>query len=74
MKRSTLHILIAGCILALYTVGSTMEFHDEQLEADHYCDMVEQGAWPDYRGTFDEECAVDENEVRVSKDIGNEDW
>jgi len=27
-----------------------------QAEQAHYCDMVESGAWPDYKDTYDESC------------------
>lgn len=71
MKRSSLHILVAGCVLAVYAVASTMDFEDEQREFDHYCNMVEEGHWPDYKDSADDCSNV--NDVRVSKDIGNKD-
>lgn len=73
MKRSSLHILIAGCILALYTVGSTMGFDDEQSDFEHYCNMVEQGHWPDFKN-LEDECPKDEPTVRVSKEFDTGDW
>jgi hypothetical protein len=69
MKRSSLHILIAGCIMAVYTVVSSMDFEDEQRDFDHYCNMVEQGHWPDFKEIADK-CPKDEPTVRVSKDLG----
>lgn len=42
-------------VLALGIVGR-MDADDAQLEADHYCEMVKAGHWPDYQGTYRTQC------------------
>lgn len=42
-------------VLALGVVG-TFDMQAEQEEADLYCQMVEEGAWPDYKGTYERDC------------------
>jgi len=39
---------------------STMDYEDELAERDLYCDMVEKGHWPDYKGIAQEECEPEE--------------
>lgn len=49
-------------LLAVVVVGGLvwgqMDTAADELTAEqkHYCDMVEQGNWPDYKGTYDESC------------------
>lgn len=54
MNRNTLIILIAAaCIAAFMAVGNS-DYKDELREFDHYCNMVEAGHWPDFKGIADE--------------------
>lgn len=50
-----------GFTMAAMLVGSLlfaggMDYADAVSERNAYCDMVESGAWPDYRGIYKEEC------------------
>lgn len=42
-------------ILTMLLVGE-MDFKDAVDQTTHYCQMVEEGAWPDYRENADEVC------------------
>lgn len=44
-----------AAVLALGIVGR-MDADDAQLEADHYCEMVKAGHWPDYKGIYRRQC------------------
>lgn len=49
-------------IFAVVVVGGLvwgqMDSAADELAAEqqHYCDMVAEGSWPDFKGTFDESC------------------
>lgn len=43
-------------MLIIFAIVSNMDYEDELLEQQHYCDMVEQGHWPDYEEKYDEVC------------------
>jgi len=51
MKNQTARQLLAAILMALIlgVVGS-MTMDDEQKEQDHYCQMVKEGLWPEFRG------------------------
>jgi len=46
-------------IVCLYLGVSSMDYEDVMAERDFYCDMVEEGSWPDYRGISEEECGAE---------------
>lgn len=46
------------CAFAALMIVGTMAIDDDQAELNHYCEMVEAGAWPDYREVYDEECST----------------
>jgi hypothetical protein len=50
MKNETQRLLIVAIIMAVVMgiVGS-MVAEDEQKAEDHYCAMVADGLWPEYR-------------------------
>lgn len=52
IKKGAIALVI---LAALNWVGS-MEKEDQEMAQAHYCDMVAQGAWPDYKKTYQEEC------------------
>lgn len=45
-----------AAVLAVLIISGNMDARDAETERAHYCDMVESGAWPDYRGTAKDEC------------------
>lgn len=47
---------IAFIILAALNWVGSMEKEDQEMAQAHYCDMVAQGAWPDYNKNYDEVC------------------
>jgi hypothetical protein len=59
--ESTLTVIGALMIvvIALLIIG-TMEYSDEINEQQTYCDMVKDGKWPDYEGTYHEFCEREE--------------
>ena len=50
MKNETQRHLMLAVIVAIFwgLVGSIM-VEDEQGQQDHYCQMVADGLWPEYR-------------------------
>lgn len=55
MKMPAL-LAIVAVVLILLTVG-TMDYDDQQAEFDLYCQNVDSGIWPDYRGVFESGCS-----------------
>lgn len=51
----------------IFLVVSTMDYQDEVMEQKHYCEMVEQGHWPDYEEKYDEVCNTDSTEETTSE-------
>lgn len=53
MKRKITDFLInqAGWIFgfSILICASTEDFKSEQLEQSHYCDMVAEGVWPNFK-------------------------
>ena len=43
-------------LLGLFGLAGAMDYEDQQAEQAHYCEMVREGLWPDYRGTYRREC------------------
>lgn len=53
-KLQTVAVIVA--VLALLGIVGRMDADDAQLDADHYCEMVKAGHWPDYQGTYRTQC------------------
>lgn len=51
-----------GIIIAvvLFGIVGRMDYEDELKSQAHYCEMVSEGAWPDFKGIFEESCTFDE--------------
>lgn len=43
-------------LLGLFGLACAMDYEDQQAEQAHYCEMVRERLWPDYRGTYRDEC------------------
>ncbi|TVS00469.1 MAG: hypothetical protein EA406_00515 [Rhodospirillales bacterium] len=41
--------MLAAIIIAMAIIGE-MDYRDHEREHAHYCEMVQAGHWPDYRG------------------------
>lgn len=50
----TLAILVA--LVLLVGIVGKMDYEDELLELDMYCQNVHTGVWPDYEGSYKEQC------------------
>ena len=48
------NIMVVATLLAAYGIVGAMDYHDEQREQAHYCEMIESGYWPDYRNMGDD--------------------
>jgi protein involved in temperature-dependent protein secretion len=44
-----IHALLILALIILAGITGRWDHQDEQLEAAHYCEMVELQAWPPYR-------------------------
>ena len=44
------NIMVVATLLAAYGIVGAMDYRDEQRDEQRYCEMVESGHWPDYRG------------------------
>ena len=49
--------LLAFVVVILLAFVSEMSYQDEIAERETYCDMVEAGKWPDYKGIYATECS-----------------
>ncbi|MBN46231.1 MAG: hypothetical protein CMH23_07135 [Methylophaga sp.] len=54
-----------GIIVAvvLFGIVGRMDYEDELKSQAHYCEMVREGAWPDFKKIFEESCTFDEKRV-----------
>lgn len=43
-------------IIAAVIVVGMMDKQDAELEQQRYCNNVRDGVWPDYHGTYKDEC------------------
>lgn len=66
MKRRATRFIIAG--LALLIVLAIVGTNEPALEQTEYCRNVAEGIWPDYHGTFKEECGG-ENPPKFNEDL-----
>ncbi len=59
MNKNTLAVL--GVIAALATLGfvGSMDYTDEVREQVLYCDKVAAEVWPDYEGSYNEQCTAE---------------
>lgn len=49
-------ILSIVAIIVVFGLVGGMDYQDEQLEQQTYCDNVQAGYWPDYKGIAGEAC------------------
>ena len=42
-------IIISTILVALFVWASSEDSYEEQVEAEHYAEMVCDGYWPDYK-------------------------
>ena len=49
-------LVTVGALVLGILAASGMDASDALDKQGRYCDMVESGAWPDYRGTYDSGC------------------
>ena len=62
MNRDQIYGLLAlTAIFLALGISGRKGYEDEQLEAAHYCEMVELQAWPPYRNDINCEEIEDEN-------------
>lgn len=50
------HLTTGLLIGAGVVLGMSMTYHDEVTDNIHFCKMVEEGSWPDYKKIYEEEC------------------
>jgi len=43
-------------LLGLFGLAGQMDYEDQQAEQERYCEMVKAGYWPDFNGTYRDEC------------------
>jgi len=43
-------------LLGLFGLVGAMDYEDQQAEQERYCEMVKVGFWPDFNGTYRDEC------------------
>ena len=55
MSRYRIAAILAALVL-LFGLAGHMDYEDQQAEQAHYCEMVKAGYWPDFNGTYRDEC------------------
>lgn len=53
--RITVGILF-GIAFILFAFASVYAYNDDVMAQDEYCEMVDIGAWPDFKETFQRDC------------------
>jgi len=49
--------ILAGCfIIAGLLIAGAMDADAAKVQADTYCEMVRDGYWPDYNGSYKTQC------------------
>ena len=43
-------------LVLLLGLAGAMDYEDQQAEQERYCEMVKAGFWPDFNGTYRDEC------------------
>jgi len=58
MRLSDLKFIICAglTLLVLVCIVSSMDYNDQLASQELYCEMVRSGAWPDFKGLYDEIC------------------
>lgn len=59
MNNRTLTILGAVAAVALLGLVGSMDYTDEVREQVLYCDNVAAKVWPDYEGSYKEQCTAE---------------
>lgn len=54
MKR--VNWLIVAIVVAALALVAIVGIDDPELEQQTYCQNVKEGVWPDYEGTYKQEC------------------
>lgn len=49
-------ILIVAFFLLAVGIAGTFDHENELIELDIYCQNVHTGVWPDYEGSYKDEC------------------
>lgn len=49
-------VLFAVFMVAVYAIAGTSDYHAAQRQKQHYCNMVERGAWPDFKDVYKQSC------------------
>lgn len=49
-------IAVLLALLGLFGLAGAMDYEDQQAEQERYCEMVKAGYWPDFNGTYQDEC------------------
>lgn len=50
------HRVLLVSIALLLLLSMSMDYEDQLKEHQYYCDSVEDGTHPDYKGIYDEHC------------------
>ena len=52
LKNLLIHIFVILILLILLGVVGRMDYEDEVRSFTHYCHMVKEGAWPDFKNLY----------------------
>ena len=47
-EGSKMKMLVFSAFIAMALLAGTGDFQEQVKQAEHYCDMVNSGAWPNY--------------------------
>lgn len=53
MKSLFKKALIAALAIGFFSIAGEMDYQDELLQEQHYCEMVNSGDWGAYNGDID---------------------
>lgn len=55
-KQKAKALALVVLVLVILVILGSMDYEDEVAAGEHYCKMVRDGGWPDYKGIYEEAC------------------
>lgn len=56
LRKLPSFIILAVTFTILLGIVGSFDAAEESRQAEEYCEMVKSGLWPDYEGTFKDQC------------------
>lgn len=57
MRYPLMGMFLGALLLASFGVLGAWDSEEAERQSQEYCEMVSKGAWPDFKGSFEEDCS-----------------